>query len=207
MNDEVSTPTWALMIGSHRAGSASNLVAQQLIQRLETIAPAVRVEAIDLAAARLPFWGEPSEEGAGSSSAWAPISRTLEAAEALIAVVPEWHGMVPAAVKNLFLYLSDELAHKPGLIVSISATQGGAYPVAELRLSSYKNSRICWIPEHLIVRGCKAGDANATQRALAAIDERIDHALRLLGLYAHALRGVRQGMIGAGHPLFVAFGM
>mgnify|MGYP001156543714 FL=1 len=205
MNDEVSTPTWALMIGSHRAGSASNLVAQQLIQRLETIAPAVRVEAIDLAAARLPFWGEPSEEGAGSSSAWSPISRTLEAAEALIAVVPEWHGMVPAAVKNLFLYLSDELAHKPGLIVSISATQGGAYPVAELRLSSYKNSRICWIPEHLIVRGCKAGDANATQRALAAIDERIDHALRLLGHYAHALRGVRQGMIGAGRSF--AFGM
>lgn len=205
--NEVSSSMWALMIGSQRAGSASSLVAQQLTRRLQTIAPAVRVDAIDLAATRLPFWGEPSEEGAGSSPAWAPISRTLAAAEALVAVVPEWHGMVPAAVKNLFLYLSDELAHKPGLIVAVSATHGGAYPVAELQLSSYKNSRICWIPEHVIVRGCKAGDITTTQRALAEVDERIDHALRLLGLYAHALRGVRQGVIGAGHPRSVAFGM
>lgn len=52
---------WALMIGSQRAGSASSLVAQQLTRRLQTIAPAVRVDAIDLAATRLTFWGEPSE--------------------------------------------------------------------------------------------------------------------------------------------------
>ncbi len=38
------------------------------------------------------------------------------------------------------------------LIVAVSSGAGGAYPVAELRMSSYKNSRICYIPEQIIIR-------------------------------------------------------
>lgn len=45
-----------------------------------------------------------------------------------------------------------ELAHKPALIVFVSSDDGGSYPVAESRMSSYKNSRICYLPEHLIIR-------------------------------------------------------
>ena len=47
---------------------------------------------------------------------------------------------------------SGEFAHKPGLIVSISSGNGGAYPISELRSSSYKNSHILWIPENIIIR-------------------------------------------------------
>ena len=44
------------------------------------------------------------------------------------------------------------LAHKPALIIAVSSSDGGAYPVAELRMSSYKNTRICDISEQIIAR-------------------------------------------------------
>ena len=48
---------------------------------------------------------------------------------------------------NIFLLCGNgEFSHKPGLIVSVSSGNGGAYPIAELRSSSYKNTHIMWIP-------------------------------------------------------------
>ena len=71
----------------------------------------------------------------------------------LVVMSPEWSGMVPAGLKNFFLLCgADHLAHKPGLIVGVSASLGGSYPIAELRTSSYKNTRLCYIPDHVIVR-------------------------------------------------------
>ena len=78
-------------------------------------------------------------------------------------VVPEYGGMSTPNSKNFFLLfnfffffffflLNGELFHKPGLIVSISSGNGGAYPISELRSSSYKNSHIMWIPENIIIR-------------------------------------------------------
>ena len=61
--------------------------------------------------------------------------------------------MATPIAKNFFLICNKgELAHKPGLIVSISSGNGGAYPVSELRSSSYKNTHIMWIPEQIIIR-------------------------------------------------------
>ena len=42
------------------------------------------------------------------------------------------------------------MAHKPGLIVTVSAGLGGSYPVTELRISSHKNTRLCYIPDHVL---------------------------------------------------------
>ena len=40
-------------------------------------------------------------------------------------MVPEWGGMVPSQVKNIFLLASNnEFAHKPGLIVTLSESLG-----------------------------------------------------------------------------------
>ena len=65
--------------------------------------------------------------------------------------------MAPAAIKNFFLCVGmPELAHKPALACAVSAGEGGAYVIAELRMSSYKNNRVCWLPEHLIARSVKA---------------------------------------------------
>ena len=87
-----------------------------------------------------------------------------------------------------------ELAHKPGLIVTISAGDGGAYPVAELRMSSYKNNRLCYIPEQVIVRNVESvlnDDGVNEPRADAYFRARIPFALRILKEYAQALRAVR----------------
>ncbi len=66
---------------------------------------------------------------------------------------------VPAGLKNFFLMFSRfELGHKPAMIVAVSSGDGGAYPVAELRMSSYKNNRICYIPEQLNLRNVEKAE-------------------------------------------------
>jgi NAD(P)H-dependent FMN reductase len=103
--------------------------------------------------------------------------------------------MVPPALKNFFLLCgTDLLAHKPGLIVTVSAGTGGSYPVTELRTSSYKNTRLCYIPDHVIVRnvGHMLQGNQAADEHDAALRERIDYSLRVLVEYAKALRLVRE---------------
>ena len=87
------------------------------------------------------------------------------------------------SLKNFFLYTKhSELAHKPALIVSISAGRGGSYPVHELRTSSYKNNRLCYIPEHLIIRNVesflKQDSSNIKENQFIA--QRIEQTLSLL---------------------------
>ena len=101
----------------------------------------------------------------------------------------------PARSKNFFLLCgADVLAHKPGLIVTVSAGTGGSYPVTELRISSYKNTRLCYIPDHVIVRNVGQmlhGDQAADEHD-AALRGRITYSLRVLVEYAKALRLVRE---------------
>lgn len=62
-------------------------------------------------------------------------------------------------------------------------------------MSSYKNNRLCWIPEHLIARQVKSicnDDIAANDDALQeAFLQRANYALDLLLAYADALGGVR----------------
>ena len=126
----------------------------------------------------------------------APIAAQLKASDALIVIAPEYHGMVPAALKNFFLCFGrQELAHKPALIVAVSSADGGAYPVAELRMSSYKNSRLCYMPEQLIIRHVETVLNEDEQLNNAEADQyfrqRIDWVLPQLQQYALALKIVR----------------
>ena len=94
------------------------------------------------------------------------------------------------------MFGKNELGHKPALITAVSAGDGGAYPVAELRMSSYKNNRLCYIPDHLIVRHVEkilnddASDNDA--RSDAYYRERIEWTLNLLIGYTEALTNMRQ---------------
>jgi NAD(P)H-dependent FMN reductase len=125
---------------------------------------------------------------------WAPYSERLKKADGLVVVSPEWHGMVPAGLKNFFLHWSvPEVGHKAGLIATVSAGRNGAYPVDELRVSGYKNSRLCYIPEQIIVRDAEhifVGDKPASKDD-EFLRDRADFALRLLLDYAKALKAVR----------------
>ncbi|MCX6128553.1 MAG: NAD(P)H-dependent oxidoreductase [Proteobacteria bacterium] len=150
---------------------------------------------LDLCGNPLPLWDEGVWKGAEPwHTVWDPIKTQLQNSDAFIFVVPEWHGMVPSALKNLFqLCSTQELGHKPALIVAISSARGGSYPVSELRMSSYKNNRILYIPEHLIVRdvesmlnpGAPKGEDDTYIR------QRLGYCLAVLKQYANALREVR----------------
>lgn len=186
-----------LVSGSHRRHSQSGKVGRFLERTLKEHELCEQTWLLDLADFPFPLWEEGIWEG---DPTWrerlGPISEQLSSSDAFVIVSPEWHGMVPSGLKNFFLmWGKGELAHKPALIVAVSAGDGGAYPVAELRMSSYKNNRLCYIPEQLIVRHVESvlndeGDNNPA--ADAYFRQRSLFALRLLREYALALRTVRQ---------------
>ncbi len=190
----------AVIAGSSRNNSQSSKVARYLRQRLEQLGhtTAATSQVIDLGMAPLPLW--PGED----AGPWDLYRQQLQAADGVIVVAPEWNGMACPAIKNFFIYASKaELAHKPGLLVGVSSGIGGGSPITELRASSYKNCRLCYLPEHLIVRNVEkvlngtSAPAEDEQRLLA----RIDYTLDILAKYASALKPVRAA-IDMSNPAF-----
>ncbi|MFV0278379.1 MAG: NADPH-dependent FMN reductase [Parahaliea sp.] len=188
-----------IICGSHRPASQSVKIARFIERALIGQSLCEETWLLELAHSDLPFW----EEGAwdGDNNAWQehlqPLREQLNDCDGFVVVSPEWHGMVPARLKNFFLMWTagGELAHKPALIVTTSASTGGSYPVAELRSSSYKNSRICYLPEHLIVRNVKSVFNDRPQdndeKAQDYLEARLSYCLTLLREYALAFRQVR----------------
>lgn len=184
----------AIISGSHRAESQSDRVAHAIASEVRVAGG--EADIISLSRNPLPLW----DEGVWSnepkwSAAWGPISKRLKECEALVLVAPEWAGMVPPGLKNFLLLCSaSEVGHKPALIVSVSSGIGGSYPIAELRVSSYKNNRIVYIPEHVIVRDVADvlhGDVPSGERD-ESTRARLRYAIRILGEYARALASVRE---------------
>ncbi|MDT8283329.1 MAG: NAD(P)H-dependent oxidoreductase, partial [Gammaproteobacteria bacterium] len=136
------------------------------------------------------------EDNAEWNQRLAPIKQQLSDSDGFIIISPEWHGQVPAGLKNFFLMFNRfELGHKPALIVTVSSADGGAYPVAELRMSSYKNNRLCYIPEQLILRNIEKilndDVADNDESADAYFKQRISWTLGILRGYAIALKEMR----------------
>ena len=184
-----------IISGSHRQNSQSEKVAHY-VQSVLT-GQGIQAEIFSLAGNPLPLWDESIWDG---NSEWAarlaPLSAQLAASDGFVIVTPEWHGQVPAGLKNFFLlWGKNELAHKPALIIAVSSSTGGAYPVAELRMSSYKNNRICYLPEHIIIRQVTSvlnEDVNTNDPATDRYyRDRIQWALGILERYAQALAPVR----------------
>lgn len=186
-----------LISGSHRVNSQSLRVTKYLAAQLSQLDPSITTEVIELTANPLPLWDESIWSPKGDAplqKLWAPYAKRLQDADGFVVISPEWHGMVPSGLKNFFLYCSPkEVGHKPGLIVGVSASRGGAYPVQELRISSYKNSMICYIPEHLIIRevGKMLLGETPTDKDDEYIRGRAVFALKILLQYAKSLKSVR----------------
>jgi NAD(P)H-dependent FMN reductase len=184
-----------IISGSHRNPSQSEKVARYMQQQLD--AKGLDTWLYLLADNPLPLWDQSVWD---DDDAWidllSPIKQALQDCDGFIVISPEWHGQVPAGLKNFFLLFSRfELGHKPALITAVSSGDGGTYPVAELRMSSYKNNRLCYIPEHLILRHVESilndDPAQNNESSDRYFRERIDWALDLLGGYAKALKSMR----------------
>lgn len=187
-----------IISGSHRLNSQSEKVARYIEELIsKKFADKIRAQVLTLAGNPIPLWDEESlaDENSELRRAWDPASALLRASDGFIIITPEWAGIVPPALKNLLLLATNgELAHKPALIVSISSGVGGSYPIQELRSSGYKNSKICYIPEQIIIRNVNEmlneQDTELERRDINTRD-RLENAIEIQISYTIALKVVR----------------
>lgn len=180
-----------IIVGSSRADSQSEKVARYINSILPSAYSGQVIHTIFTRDLGVMHWG--SQIDFSKTEAYESLQQQLQAASYFVVITPEWDGMVPPSLKNFFLIAGTAMAHKPALIVAISAGLGGSYPVAELRMSSYKNSKVCYIPDHLIIRevGSVLNAEDPENEADIKTRERLIHSLKLLWLYADALSHIR----------------
>jgi NAD(P)H-dependent FMN reductase len=185
----------SIISASHRTNSQSKRISLLLNNNLLNIHSGLEIFFLDLADASLPLWSPEKKNGKGVwGETWNSISDNLNESDGFILVVPEYGGMATPAAKNIFLLCGNgELSHKPGLIVSISSGNGGAYPITELRSSSYKNTHIMWIPENIIIRNVEEfNPGNHGDKIPEWLDNRIDYVLELLLAYVSNMKPLRE---------------
>jgi azobenzene reductase len=122
------------------------------------------------------------------------LKSNLNAASGYIFVVPEYAGSASPALANFNLFLGSESNHKPVLITTVSSSRGGAYPVANLRAFGYKNSKINYIPEYIIVRDSEKvlNTDVAENEGDKYIRDRIDYTLQIFDVYCTHFVGIRK---------------
>lgn len=184
-----------IISGSTRPKSQSAKVAGYVAKVLPGLLEGCEASVLDLADAELPNWHEGFWEDESSSAVWAETSERLHACDGLIIVSPEWNGMAPPPLMNIFLLTSrGEIAHKPGLLVTVSAGTGGAYPVSQLRAFTTKNTQLCYVPDHVVVRDVRnvLNEEQPQTKQDQYIRERIEYSLGVFAVYAAAFRFIRQ---------------
>ena len=180
---------YAIISGSHRD--------EAVAQSLKVSKWLSNVDIISLSGNPFPLWDESAwDAGSDLSRKMAPSLDVVKNADAIILVAPEWGGMVPPGLKNFLLYMASAHAeHKPCMLVGVSASRGGTYPIAELRMSGYKNNRMVYIPDHLIVGSVQNvmndHDMDTAEQGDLYIKKRALYSLDVLNAYAVALKGMR----------------
>lgn len=190
----------AVIAGSNRQEAQSHRVGEIAVKMVQEAG--AEADLISLRDVELPLWDESKrakEPPAGSpwATVWPDVSARLHAADGLVVISPEWHGMASPHLKNFLACCENkELAFKPGYLISVSGGVGGAYPIAELRMSGYKNSYAHWLPDHLIIRHVKGFRPDeAENEAPDWLIARMRHGLRVLIAYAEAVKPVRETVV------------
>lgn len=178
--------------GSTRQQSASLNVSRYIKSQLDGLESGAEVEIFNLAEHSLPMWDESTE-----LTQFDALKDKLQQADGFVFVVPEWHGMAPPAVKNLFFLFGGVFRHKPAYLVGVSAGTGGRYPIPEMRASTYKNSFINYIPINAIVD--RVNKVISEQGEYIAETEfvrnRIDEGVNVLIEYTKAFKFIRESEI------------
>ncbi|MGJ4748043.1 NADPH-dependent FMN reductase [Leptospira sp. SA-E8] len=183
-----------IIVGSQQKVSQSSKVGEFLNSKLKEMS--VETWTLDLGKNPLPLY-DSTQNGDDKvwTDLWKPIDENLKSSEGFVVITPEYGGMASPAIKNFFLHAGlVQLGHKPGLLVSVSSGRGGAFPINEMRASSYKNTKICYIPEQLIFRDVEhlinGGEPVSPEDSF--IRERSTFALKILIAYANSLSEIRE---------------
>ena len=185
----------SIVATSHRQKSQSQRISDILQYNLNRLNTKLDLFSLDLGETVLPFWSPDKKNKNGIwGDTWQKISKNLDNSDGFIFIVPEYGGMASPSAKNLFLLCGEgELTHKPGLIVSVSSGQGGAYPIADLRSFSYKNTHIMWIPENIIIRNVESFNPGSHGEVIPSwLDNRIEYTLTLLLAYSSNMKPLRK---------------
>jgi len=187
---------YLIVSGSARPNSQAIRIASWINQQFSSDD---EVELLDLSEAYIPedtsaLWDASSE----ATAQFASTKHSLEWCDALIVISPEWHGMTPGKLIS-FLQAAAEgrvVAHKPGLIIGESDSRGGAFPEAMIRGFASKNSRILWIPDHLLIRfNHDMFKINPETDDDRYIQSRVRYCLSLLRHYTEVLAPVRTQLL------------
>ncbi len=159
----------------------------------------ISINRINLSETTLPLRSEDRRDATSdiSQNILNPIRETLAKSDAFVIISPERSGMAAPGLKNFFLIASKqyEFAHKPALLVWVSSGTWWAYPLAELRMSSYKNTKITYLPDHVLVRDIDNILHDHTMwedQNDSRIKHRIDRSLDMLLAYSKALWDMRR---------------
>lgn len=187
-----------IIAGSYRSNSESLRISQWINREFYQ----GQARLIDLHSLSLPLWDGGALSDSDTAAAIEQWQQSVQQARQLIIVSPEWHGSAPAALKNALQWsLSGSLAHKPCLLVGISAAVGGAFAISDIRASCYKNSRLLFLPEHIILRNVTdlwlvdnaANQAPTEQEQY--LRQRLQYATDQLSTYGTALSTVRSELV------------
>ncbi|TNE33380.1 MAG: NADPH-dependent oxidoreductase [Alphaproteobacteria bacterium] len=184
-----------IIIGSIRENSQSGRIGDYVAELLHQMSDGIEPMIFSLRDIELPFWTEDKWKADSEMSAfWKPHSQALKACHGFVVIAPEWAGMAPPHLKN-FLLMCDkgELAHKPAQLIAVSTGMGGAYPIAELRMSGYKNNFLWWLPDHVILRQVAGLFASEKPTELdTALTDRLLYGLAFLVETAKVVAPVRE---------------
>ncbi len=127
-------PVVTVIIGSTRPGRAGMPIAQWFVERARRHG-GFEVEVADLAEIRLPLLDEPNHPRLRQythqhTKSW---SATIERADAVVFVTPEYNYGYPAAIKNAIDYLHAEWRDKAVGFVSYGGIAAGTRAVQQLK--------------------------------------------------------------------------
>ena len=140
------------------------------------------------------------------------VLNTLYGCDAVVFVVPEWGGMIPPALVNLFLLTANgsanglPLGHKPAFAVGVSASGGGSNPISLLKAYAAKNSHLTWLPLHAIVQNVDDFLAQPwlpeLDNRFSQVQSRLEVGLKSLAIYSTQLSVVREELVALSkvHP-------
>ncbi len=173
--EPVSSPRLLVIVASTRPGRVGGAVGEWVRARAEE-SGAFDVDVADLAELRLPFLDEAAHPRLrryehDHTHRW---SAQVDAADAVVIVMPEYNHSFTAPLKNALDFLVQEWDGKRVGLVSYGGLSGGTRAVVALQpvlanlgmLGVHSNVEIAWVAEHV-----SAGVFSATERherALAA---------------------------------------
>jgi NAD(P)H-dependent FMN reductase len=176
-----------IISASMRAESQSIKVAEWLSGHTKTLG--ADTEILDLHTTKLPMFDDSPEMELAAKNILAGFAES----DGFVFVSPEWNGTMSHGLVNLLHFVDHKLAHKPVMLVGVSGSRGGHYPLMQMRIMNYKNNHFVITPESLLVQDAKnvLNNHEPADGADGYVKKRADYALKVLLAYADSLRGVR----------------